>query len=282
MILVIVDPNIHGIERVASSFKRGSIAVLILVSFGFIEEVSWKSCRRFRYDASWNSHTEFFPLVQKTWWAKPSNCNSWNNIRNKLTHCQHVIQHWVRKQGNPVEEKIKEKTRELLDLQTASSSTSLDTEKKINEELHLLLEEEELKCKQRAKTNWLKYGDQNTKYFHACANERHSIKDGNGTTLHVLHREQSSKISYVIFRGSSLQATQQISRNALSLLKLSRVTPAMNDRLTAVFTMEDISSALNHMPPRTRHPGRMGFLPLFSNRTGRLCTERLALQFSIF
>jgi hypothetical protein len=31
---------------------------------------------------------------------------------------------------------------------------------------------EELKWKQRAKEHWLKDGDQNTKYFHACVKQR--------------------------------------------------------------------------------------------------------------
>jgi hypothetical protein len=184
----------------------------------------------------------FSHLFKKTWRAKPSNCNSWNNIRNKLTHCQHVIQHWVCKKGNPVEEKIKEKTRELLDLQMASSSTSLDTEKKINEELHLLLEEEEMKWKLKAKTNWLKYGDQNTKYFHACANERHrgkkisSIKDGNGTPCHSQGAIEQAFICYFqgLFTTSEPTNIQEYTRPLES-----RVTPTMNDRLTVVFTMED-------------------------------------------
>jgi hypothetical protein len=41
-----------------------------------------------------------------------------------------------------------------------------------------------------------------------------------GMALHVIHREQSSKLSYVIFRDSSLQVSQQISRNTLGLLKV--------------------------------------------------------------
>jgi len=35
-----------------------------------------------------------------------------------------------------------------------------------------LIEMEELKWRQRAQQNWLQYGDKNSKYLHACVNQR--------------------------------------------------------------------------------------------------------------
>lgn len=78
----------------------------------------------------------------------------------------------MHKQGNRAEQLIWDKTRELKTIQMQDTAHSLEDEVHIKEEVHALMEQEDLKWKQRAKENWFKHGDCNTKYFHACTNQR--------------------------------------------------------------------------------------------------------------
>lgn len=48
----------------------------------------------------------------------------------------------------------------------------LDQLSKVQDELNLLMVRDDMQWRQRAKENWLKNGDKNSKYFYACANQR--------------------------------------------------------------------------------------------------------------
>lgn len=67
---------------------------------------------------------------------------------------------------------MKQKTKELAEIQRKDGPIDMVGIKTLQDELHLLMEQEDVKWKQRAKENWLTNGDHNTKYFYACTNQR--------------------------------------------------------------------------------------------------------------
>ncbi len=71
-----------------------------------------------------------------------------------------------------MEKLIKHKTQQLVDLQGEDEELALGEINGIQSDMHSLMEQEELQWRQRAKANWLKNGDENTKYFHVSTNQR--------------------------------------------------------------------------------------------------------------
>lgn len=127
------------------------------------------------------------------------------------------------------------------------------------------MEQEDLKWKQRAKENWLQFGDRNSKFFHACANQKHSrsriqnIFDIDGRNCSTKEAIEEAFMGYFrdLFKaGGKLEVEECV--DALD----QKGTPAMNLRLLAEFTVEEIASTLNQMPP-LKSPGPNGFLACF-------------------
>jgi hypothetical protein len=113
-----------------------------------------------------------------------------------------------------------------------------------------LQEQKNIYWKQRAKAHWLKDGDKNTSFFHACASERKRVnlikklKDGNGG---VVEGERELK-SLITNYYSSLFKSNAGSDDAELLSNISsRVTPAMNESLMREFSFDDIKEAINSM-----------------------------------
>ncbi len=82
---------------------------------------------------------------------------------------------WARRNDNQGEAKIKEVYQRLHAIQMEDSRVN-NEEGKLQSKLNTLLEQEELKWKQRAREDCLKFGDRNTKFFHACANQKNQRK----------------------------------------------------------------------------------------------------------
>lgn len=134
-------------------------------------------------------------------------------------------------------------------------------------EISRLVDYQERLWSQSSKTEWLRYGDQNTKYFHCRATERNKknfisgLENAQGEWM-----EGEEQIGEMLTRYYS---------NLFSMVNLTeldtvlsgvqpRVFEAMSTELLKPFRMEEVHIALKQMKPDTT-PGLDGLPPLFYN-----------------
>jgi hypothetical protein len=215
-------------------------------------------------------------LIKRVWRAKKISEDPWQTFHNNLSSSRRILKQWVRKQKFSVEQVIQEKVQALNTIQMADNADLQEEEHLINEELHRLLEQEDLKWRQQAKESWLQFGDRNTKYFHACASQKkqrsqlHRIKDTTGRWCTTKEDLEATFVSYFseLFRAG----TDIDMENCLSTVD-QKVTGRMNHQLLAEFTVEGIEAAMHQMPPM-KAPGPNGFSACFYQANwGTISTE---------
>ena len=118
---------------------------------------------------------------------------------------------------------------------------------------------------QRSRALWIKYGDRNTKFFHATANNRQrknrieGINDSEGRW-----REGYEEVEDVILKYfTEIYSTTFPTEFEASLGAIDRrVSEAMNDELLKEFKEEEVWQALMQMHP-TKSSGPDGMSPIF-------------------
>jgi hypothetical protein len=159
---------------------------------------------------------------------------------------------WQRAQGQQSETTMKILSNKLLSIQDKTDCVDMEEYKKVHSDLAILQEEEDLRWRQRAKEEWLKFGDQNSKFFHASANQRRKaniitqISDEAGQ---VWTSQDDIAVAFVgyfqrLFTAEAPTNMQKV----LSAVK-RKVTPTMNNFLLREFTGEEVNEALNQMAP---------------------------------
>jgi hypothetical protein len=110
-------------------------------------------------EEGWKLFPYYKEVVNNFWKARPAWGNPLKRIMGKLKSCQWPIKQWVVKKTQATDEVIATKTRELEVLQKGDGLMDLKRERELKDEIHGLLEQQDLKWKQRAKEEWLLKGD---------------------------------------------------------------------------------------------------------------------------
>jgi hypothetical protein len=162
-----------------SMFKEASVQVLagrssyhkpLLLMLDVNLQGNSKNKRGFKFEMNWTLEEGYQQVIEEAWNAAPN-----DDAISKLSKCRTSLQKWSKgKLGDNVAQ-IKQKTHKLEAIQRNEDLENSEDIKRLNAEIELLLEKEDMRSKQRAKQNWYKDGDRNTQYFHAWANQRRRI-----------------------------------------------------------------------------------------------------------
>ena len=216
-------------------------------------------------EASWAKRSDFLDTVQNAWAGRCSRRDPWGRVKGKLEKCQKIIKVWVRKTVHATENQIQEKSRKLVNIQMENGDSARKEEAMIKGEINDLLEQEEAKWKQRAKEDWLRHEDRNTKYFHACATQkrrRHLVEQITNEEGIMCCTPDSIEGAFVNYYSKLLTSARSHNVEVCMSAMEGKVTMEMNACLMAAFTTSKVKQELDQMAP-FKAPGPDGFIVEF-------------------
>jgi exonuclease III len=268
----VANPQWKAIYSVVNVFVlagRASDHKPILMQFGHDVEERPEYYRSFKFEAKWQLDEEFNDIVKEAWNGGLEGATGIQTVHNKLATCQKNFVRWSGAKYRSAEKTIKEKTKELEALQINEDAGNWTDITRLKKEIEFIMEQEDVKWKQRAKQNWYRNGDRNTPFFHAWADHRRRINHINNIVDEEGRCWKKKKEIPRVFTAfyQKLFTTEGMygAEECLETME-PRVTSDMNAALLADFTMEEIDGALAQMHP-LKSPGPDGFSACFYQRS---------------
>jgi hypothetical protein len=210
--------------------------------------------------------------MQQAWLVSSEGETDWSVIKANLDRCQEGLVRWQQTKRRQSQQPIHRLQQRMAELQGDDQMGDPAELKAVQRELGLMLDKSDLQWQQRAKIEWLKCGDRNTRFFHECASSRRklnfisSILDANGRL-----RDSEEEVHEVFINYFKELFTSDSAGNMNPCLQWinSRVTMEMNESLLKPFCEEEIHAALNQMAP-LKAPSPDGFTAGFYQKNWEL------------
>jgi len=242
----------------------------------------------FRFESYWLLHPGFMDVVKKVWDRPVNSSNATMILCRKFKSLRQELKVWsknISRLSVAIENTNKTLT-ELDDLENLRSLTlpECNFRKIIKKYLLRLLDYQKYYWKKRCTICWVKFGDENTKFFQAVATERY--RKNNVAILQtpegLMVEDHTGKEALLFHAYTERLGTSNPTQMRFDLPSLIRPTENL-DHLTVPFTQEEIDLVVKEMPV-DRAPGPDGFSGLFLKAWWQIMKEdfyTLCAQFHV-
>ncbi|KAA3485757.1 reverse transcriptase [Gossypium australe] len=224
-------------------------------------EISVARGRPFRFLAGWTKHANFKDLVSNKWRYS-------GNMAESLSNFTSYVKDWNRYTYGYIGTRKKQLMKSLGTIQKAldqSNSRRLaNLEMEVRDELESVLNHEDLLWRQKARCDWLQFGDRNTKFFHTRTIQRRNfnrilalrISNGEWCSEQETLREEAVKFFEELY-GECPEPISDTPSNIFTSLKDQDI-----DFLKKPILNDEIKKALFDMAP-LKAPGSDGYHAIF-------------------
>ena len=126
----------------------------------------------FRFEEMWLTEKGCTDTIQAVW-AVSDSTDPGTKVIKKIEKCGVELKKWSLKSFGSVRKELERKKKEIVQAEQEAMRTGQNFRvRELMRELNILMDKEARMWLQRSKVQWAKYGDRNSRYFHARATQR--------------------------------------------------------------------------------------------------------------